>query len=374
MSKLVGLHKFDHWSEVLSVLSYAKGSQFEFVHHKRGVDYVDPLGSVYRCQIKSHFSRDDTFISNGAIHLETHPLSQGKIPYSYFPHKIIMQHTTGYSPWDFTQLVDLAAISAAKPGTKEYEDAQGSKVLYAMNKKHYDRFMNTDWISFNKLYYEEYKSKINDLVSEGFIVPVPIEPAQFWLDKIQSRVQKGTLDKSDNICIEINWCNMKKASYAKIILDKCKALHDYTGKDIDIRLHSYTSKSFLKYFEPYSYIHLYPYESISKYDVMDRYNLYFVDGTGLGYETAYRRSFDDKKPSIFYLSGLPSDEPLQGFDGIVQMNAVPKFTDVDFLNGQSESYFSNSVLKESFPHMRGQVEEECFKIISDLSHKVKLLD
>lgn len=373
MSKIVGLHKFNHWSEVLAVLNYAKGSQFEFVHHKRGVDYVDPLGTTYHCQIKSHFSPDDTFISNGALQLETHPLSQGKIPYSYFPYKIIMQHTTGYSPWDFTQLVDLVSISAAKPGTKEYEDAQGSRVLYAMNKKHYIRFMATDWTLYDKPYYEKYKDKINELVDRGFIVPVAIEPAQFWLDTVQSNVQKGVLEKSDNICIEINWCNMKKASYAKVILDKCKALHEYTGKDIDLRLHSYTSKSFLKYFESYPYIHLYPYESISKYDIMDRYDLYFVDGTGLGYETAYRRS-KGNLPNIFYLSGLPSDEPLQGFDGIVQMNAAPQFTDIDFLNGQSESYFSHCVLKESFPHTQCRVANECYEIISDLTKKVRLLD
>lgn len=368
MNNLVGLHKFSHWSEVLSVLSYCKEINLEFVSHKRGENYIDPLGKSFTTFSKSHFSRNDVFISNGALHLETHPLSKGKIPYSYFPYKIMISHTTGYSPWDTNQLVELAEIS--EKGDPEW--AQGSKVLYLMNKKCYNRFMSTEWDKLDKPYYEDWKPRISRLIDKGYIAPTYIEPAQFWLESVP--VKEPEVPRSDNICICINWCNINKVKKVNQLIEICQKLYNYTGLNIDLRLHSYSRESLFHIFkEKCPYVNLIPYESMSKYEIMDNYYLYFVDGTGLGYEIAYRNKFNDRLVSIFYLSGLSSDETLGGFDGIVDMNAVPCYDYTHFLNGQNVSNFPDEVISESFPHTPGRVVEECGDIIINAVDKVKLL-
>lgn len=360
------LHKFPHWSEVLSVLSYSDQLNCEFLGCKRGVEYEDPLGKKFTTFSKSHFSRDTPLIVNGSIHLETHPMSVGKIPYSALPYKIAIEHTTGYSPWDCLQMVELAEISAK--GDPEY--AQGSRVLYLMNKKFYDRFMKVNWISYGKQYYEDWKPRISCLVDKGFVVPTPIEPAQFWLENVDVNRE---VEKSDHMCICLNWCNLDRVVKIKKIVEICKEIHDYTGKDIDIRLHSYSREGLFHFLEELPYVHLIPYLSMSKYEVMDKYENYFVDGTGLGYETAYRNMFKDREVNIFYLSGLPSDEEHQGFDGIIEMKAVPEYTYKDFIKGEDHSNFSYEVIKESFPHTTGLVPDQCASIIKDAANLVTYL-
>lgn len=370
--KLSLLDKFPHWSEVLAVLTYAdKGGDTPFVSHKwlkNEECYIDPLGLQHTNTITSKYAADQgrCLVVNGSIHLETHPLSKGKIPYPRLPYKIAIEHTTGYSPWDFLQMVELAKISSTHS-----EDAQGSKVLYAINEKCYKRFMETNWRQVGKNYYDEQKSIISDLVSKGYVVPAYIEPAQFWLENVQS---SPDLEHSDHICICLNWCNLNKVTKVQRVVDICKKIHDYSGKEIDIRLHSYARKSLFHILEELTYVHLIPYESMSKYDVMDKYDLYFVDGTGLGYEIAYRAKYKNRQINIFYLNGLPSDEAFQGFDGIVEMGAVPVYNYEDFLNGQSSSNFTNEVIKESFPHIPGNVANQCYEILDRLSDQIPYLD
>lgn len=362
------LNKFSHWSEALAPLTYTDiGEEFGFLSHKRGESYTDPLGRKYGCHIKSCFSHDDVFVSNGALHLETHPLSKGKIPYSYFPYKIMTNHTTGYSPWDFLQLCELSEIS--EKGDPEF--AQGSKVLYLLPKKSFDRFMKVDWNSAGKPYYEEWKPRINKLIDKGYVLPTSYEPAQFWLENVEI---ERYVEPSDHLCLCLNWCNLNKVVKVKKVVEICKKLHEYTGKDIDIRLHSYSREGLFHILEELPYVHLIPYLSMSKYEVMDKYRTYFVDGTGLGYEIAYRNKYKNKPVDIFYLNGLASDEKLQGFDGIVEMGAVPEYTYEDFLKGQEHSNFSNEVIKESFPHEDLLVLEELKSIFVESAKIVKSLD
>lgn len=367
MSKFALLHKFPHWSEVLAVLSYADNSNVEFVHHKRGEVYKDPLGREYECFIKSHFDPSETtLICNGSIHLETHVLSRGKIPYAALPYKLAIEHTTGYSPWDFLQMIRLAEISATEP-----ENAQGSKVLYAINDKCCKRFLATDWIAAGKPYYEEWKPRIEEMIRRGYVVPTEIEPAQFWLENVP---HTEGLEHSDHICLCLNWCNLNKVTKVKHIVELCKLLHTKSGKEIDIRLHSYSRESLFHILDALPYVHLIPYESMSKYDVMDKYDMYFVDGTGLGYEIAYRNCYNNRPIDIFYLVGLSSDEELGGFDGIRNMGATPIFTHEDYLDGITEhSNFSNEVIRESFPHTPGNVANECYEIMQRLSEVVRTL-
>lgn len=364
------LHKFNHWSEVLSVLTYnnnilSSDPKSDFVYYKKGETYTDPLGNTHIIYPKGSFNKDDVMIFNGSIHLETHPLSVGKIPYSSFPYKIGIEHTTGYSPWDYLQMTDLAEISASHS-----ENAQGSSVIFAMNKKFYNRFMATDWSGSGKDYYEVYKEKINSLVDKGYIVPTSMELAQFWLENVDIN---RPIEKSNRLCLCLNWCNLNKVVKVNKVVEICNSLHRYTGLEIDIRLHSYSREGLFHILESLPFVHLIPYESMSKYDIMDKYTTYFVDGTGLGYEIAYRNKFKNRDVDIFYLSGLDSDNPHEGFDGIVNMKAVPEHDYINFTNGQDHSNFDSSVILESFPHTPGHVVDECYSKFLDLSEKVKEL-
>lgn len=364
------LDKFSHWSEVLAVLTYAdRGGDIPFVSRKWLSEeecYVDPLGKRHINTVTSSYaaSQGRCLVVNGSIHLETFPLSKGKIPYSKLPYKVAIEHTTGYSPWDFLQLCELAEISAK--GDPEY--AQGSKVLYLMNKKCYDRFMLTDWTKFGKSYYDEWKSRINQLTGRGYVRPTYIEPAQFWLENVP---HSEDLEESDHICLCLNWCNLDKVVKVNKIKEICEKLYKYTGKDIDIRLHSYSREGLFHILSELHYVHLIPYLSMSKYDVMDKYSLFFVDGTGLGYEIAYRNLFNNRKVDIFYLSGLYGDTEKAGFDGIVEMGAVPDHDYVEFIKGWDHSNFNPDVIKESFPHQSGNVPNECFDIITKSSEMIR---
>lgn len=358
------LNKFPHWSEVLAVFNYTNNLECEFLCHKKGEVYTDPLGKPYTSLSRGSFSGDTPLIINGSIHLETFPMSKGKIPYTSIPYKIAIEHTTGYSPWDFLQMVELSEIS--EKGDPEF--AQGSKVLYLMNKKCFDRFMATDWTSVNKSYFDEWKPRITRLVDKGYIKPTAIEPAQYWIENVPST----NPEISDHICLCLNWCNINKVVKVKKIVDICKSLHQYTGKDIDIRLHSYSREGLFHILEELPFVHLIPYSSMSKYDIMDKYKLYFVDGTGLGYEIAYRNIINNRPVDIFYLSELFSDENHQGFDGIVDMKATPKYDYKDFICGIDHSNFSDEVIKESFPH--SDVLKEIENIIIASDKIVKSLD
>lgn len=369
--KLSLLDKFPHWSEVLSVLTYAdEGKDIPFVSHKWLTDeecYVDPLGKRHVNTVTAKYAakEDRCLVVNGSIHLETHPLSKGKIPYPKLPDKIAIEHTTGYSPWDFLQMIELSEISSSHS-----EDAQGSKVMYMINEKCYRRFMGVDWYQRGKHHFDEWKPRITEMVSKGYVVPTFIEPAQFWLENVRS---SENLEHSDHICLCLNWCNLDKVVKVNKIVEICRKLHDYSGKDIDIRLHSYSRKSLFHFLEELPYVHLIPYESMSKYDVMDKYDLYFVDGTGLGYEIAYRNKFNSRHVDIFYLNGLSSDNFGGGFDGIVEMGATPVYNYEDFISGKDSSNFTNEVIQESFPHTSGNVPNECFEIVTRMSDRIPLL-
>lgn len=365
------LDKYPHWSEVLSVLRYSDSS-IPFVSHKRVKEselYVDPLGNLHDNYMTtteaSKLFKEPVLVVNGSIHLETHPLNRGKIPYKSLPVKLAIEHTTGYSPWDYLQMVDLVEISM-----KRGEDSQGSTVLFAMNKKFHDRFMKTDWKSFNKDYYESYKDKIKLLTDKGYIKVESFEPAQLWLEKVGETNQQVF---SDRICLCLNWCNLNRKYKVDKLITICKELHNYTGLDIDIRLHSYTSSFFLSYFDNLDYVHLILYKEMSKYEIMDSYNIYFVDGTGLGYEIAYRNYFKNRPVDIFYLEGLNSDLPHEGFDGIVEMGAVPQYSYKDFIRGESHSYFDPEVVRESFPHRQSHVIHELSAMMSRLANDAIML-
>lgn len=359
----IALHEklFPHWSEVLSALTYATeqtdGNLVEFCHYKKiGEElwYVDPLGKQHRPYTQGEFAKDTPLIVNGSIHRETSPLSYNKIPYNHFKYKLAIEHTTGYSPWDFLQMVDLALISRDDP-----ENAGHCRLLFQMHSKFYDRFMGVDWKAHNKPIYENYKSVIAEAVEQNYVKTETMELAQFWLESVPRTIT----EESDRICIVLNWANFRKAAYVMKIVELCKQLHEYTGLDIDIKLHSFCKESFLKYFTALEYVHIIPYVGASKYDIMDKYKYYFVDGTGFGYETAHRSKFLGRDVNIFYVEGLPAED--NEFEGIVQMNAIPEVSHTQFLGGTDRGNFSAEILDETFPHKckTEDIPKECYDII-----------
>lgn len=359
MQKGSSKHEFPHWSEVLSVLTYASNldifDDVEFCHYRKisqENEYVDPLDRHHSCFTKKDFNSDDPLIVNGSLHLETSPMSYGTIPYRKFHYKIAMEHTTGYSPWDFLQMVDLAAISRDDP------DAAGNCYLrFLMNEKFYNRFMNVDWTDTQFPSFETYKSKIHSLMNSGHIKLERYEPSQYWLDKVVTDIIP-----SQNICVVLNWCNFKKASLVREVVDRCVLIHKVTGLDIDLKLHAYCKPSFLKYFEQYDFIHILDYFSSNKYEIMDKYETYFVDGTGFGYECAYRNYKNHRNVNIFYFNGLASES--DGFGGIIDLGAIPEFNLTDFVDGQRISNFNQEIIDESFPHCPGFVPDDVMEIVS----------
>lgn len=340
-------NEFPHWSETLSALTYATDQsddhKVRFCHYRSVAPedmYIDPLGTTQICYRQKDFSDDTPLIVNGSIHLETSPMSYGIIPYNKFKYKVAIEHTTGYSPWDYLQMVDLANISRDNP-----EKAGHCKLIFMMNKKFYDRFMKMDWTSVGYDDYEKYKSIIDQSIKDGFISLERYEPTQFWLQS----VPLSSHEVSDHICVVLNWSNFKKGKYVRIILDKCKKLHELTGKEIDVKLHSYCKESFLKYFDEYPYIHIIPYLNTSKYDVMDKYNLFFVDSTGFGYECAYRGIVTNRTKDIYYMNDLPAEDC--EFRGTKYMGVNPVHTYDDYIasSGLLKSNYSEDVINETFP-------------------------
>lgn len=347
MQKGSSKNEFPHWSETLSALTYATEQKadelVEFCHYRKITPenwYIDPLGKVQKSYTQGDFSKDTPLIVNGSIHLETSPMSYGVIPYNKFKYKIAIEHTTGYSPWDYLQMVDLANISRDNP-----KDAGGCKLRFLMNKKFYNRFMKVDWNSVGYSDYENYKPIIEQSIKDGYVKLESYEPTQFWLDTVPTKVG---LEQSNHICLVLNWANFKKGKYVQQIVEICRDLHKYTGLDIDIKLHSYCKESFLKYFEAFDFIHIIPYLNTSKYDIMDKYSLFFVDSTGFGYECSYRNMKKGRNIDIFYVSGLPAEDT--EFRGTKFMGVNPVYTHIDFLNGVTHSNYPEDVIKESFPH------------------------
>lgn len=339
-------NEFPHWSETLSALTYATDQSdnklVEFCHYRKIKEedwYIDPLGKKHEVFTQGEFNKDTPLVVNGSIHLETSPRSYGIIPYNHFLYKIAIEHTTGYSPWDYLQMVDLANISRDFP-----EKAGNCKLRFLMNYKFFDRFTKTDWKSVGYDDYENYKDIIYQSIEDGYVAVEQYEPTQFWLEVVPVKITNC----SDHVCLVLNWANFKKASYVQDILSLCKRIHTYSGLDIDIKLHSYCKESFLKYFNDYSYIHIIPYLNCSKYDIMDRYSLFFVDSTGFGYECAYRNQINNRKVDIFYVKGLPAED--DQFRGTIYMDVNPIYNHTDFLTGHDHSNYSESVLQESFPH------------------------
>lgn len=351
------LSKFPHWNEVLSVFTY--GGEAYLVAKSKQEDYIDPLGNPHKIWTSGQVDRSYPMLVNGSIHLETHPLSYGVIPYGKFKRKLAIEHTTGCSPWDFLQMVDLAKISY----DNDPNYSQGCNLTFLMYKKFYERFMKSDFTDtkHGKEYFEDYKRTIDTLIASGNVDIIDIEPTQFWLEK--TPYTPSNIDTSNAVCIMMNWCNFKKSDDVIKIAKIAEDIHKSSGKEVHIKLHSFCKESYLKYLNA-PYIKILKYEDSPKYSVIDNYDTFFVDGTGIGYETAYRAEKFSKKVDIFAVTGFDSE--YNQFEGVKCMNVLPVCSHEDYIRGARESSYPEGVIRDFFPHVnKDMIAFECYNTIMD---------
>lgn len=350
--KLALINKFNPWNEVLSVIKYSDIVQSDFCSAKKVTKeglYTDPLGRTYENFIKSDFSKDDTMIIPGDVHRQTHPLSYGQIPYGYFKKKVALTHTSGWSPWDYLSMIELALISKNDP-----EKAHDTKLVLMLNNKFYEAFMKVDWTK--TIYgdnYESQKKLIEEAVNAGYIRLVDLEPSQFWLDKVGEKWRQTNQVKNDEVIgVGLNWANFLTAKNVNKIAEVFERIHKKTGKKLHLKMHNSSQSKYQKCLQDLidRGILLYSeFKDMDKYDFMTRYNTYLVDGTGLGYETAYL-NYDNPNFNIYYFRGL--DAATDQFGGIEEMGAVPEHDQEDLILGLRSNY-PQEILDKTYPHPRG---------------------
>lgn len=350
--KLALINKFNPWNEVLSVLKYTDKVESDFCSSKRVPkegEYTDPLGWNHKNFIKSDFSKSDVMIIPGDVHRQTHPLSYGQIPYGYFSRKVALTHTCGWSPWDYLSMIELALISKNDP-----EKAHNTKLVYMLNSKFYNRFMGVDWTQteFGDDY-ESWKPRIEEALSSGYVILTDLEPSQWWLDKVGMKWNDINYHKiDDTIGVGLNWANFRSAKNVEKIADGLLKVYNATGKRLHLKMHNSPQSRYQSKLDPLIEKGILVYsefKDMDKYDFITRYTTYIVDGTGLGYETAY---LNEGNPdfNIYYFDGLEASH-IQ-FGGVDEMKAVPEGTIQDLINGEPSNY-SDEIYSKTYPHIKG---------------------
>lgn len=338
---------FKAWTESEAVLFYnTVGVECQFVNRtpSKVKEYTDPLGRVEEIHPYRDFNFDeDVMVVPGDVQRQTHPMSYGKIGYKEFKYKISTTHTSGWSPWDYLAMVELSKMSRDCP-----KDAGGCHMINIMNEKFYKYFMRVDW-SETVPKYEEYKPIIESLINDQYICLDRHEPSQYWLNSIP----KQCITRVDEIGVALNWANFKTKTNVLRIVDKLKKLHDATGKLINIKFHPYLKPSYIKLFSEYDFIKTYTFEEMYKYEFTDKYTAYVVDGTGLGYEVAYRSKLYGDNIDIYYFDGLDADKV--EFLGITDMGVVPEVSVSDLILDPSlHSSFPKEVLELTYPYSKDE--------------------
>lgn len=334
---------FTPWTESEAILFYnTVGVECKFVNRtpSKVSHYVDPLGRVEEIHPYRDFDfKEDVMVVPGDIQRQTHPMSYGKIGYKEFNHKISTTHTSGWSPWDYLAMVDLSRMSRDCP-----DDAGGCHMVNVMNEKFYKYFMRVDWSKIVPKY-EEFKPIIESLIKDKYIYLDRHEPSQFWLNSID----KQCTSRIDEIGIALNWANFKTKLNVLKIVDKLVQLHEATGKLINIKFHPYLKPSYIKLFSEYDFIKTYTSEEMYKYEFTDKYTAYVVDGTGLGYEIAYRSKLFNEDVDIYYFDDLDAEK--NEFLGIREMKVVPEVTISELIQDPTlHSFFPKEVLELTYPY------------------------
>lgn len=364
---LACLDKFPHWSEYLAPLGYGLTEKdFSFLSFKKGPDYVDPLGTAHKIHTKGWYDgndqRPDIFLCSGDIHRQTHPLSVGTVPYDQFTRKIVLPHTVGLAPYDVHANGELAALTG-HPGAK------GAKITDIVKGAFVRRFMNTDFHDDQTFYVRptkervnlnEFKLKLAEWIGEGSTVVRDIEPSQFWLDSVPVR-QECINDKY--VGVALNWCSLRSAAYCNHIFDQLQHAAQRLNKVFVVRMHSY-ARDFDG--SKWPYLDFRMADGMSKYDFMDSFMNYVVDGTGWGYECAYRRR--NSGVNFYQIKTLCNQDE---FSGIEEMDVLPVHNLGDWVrNPGLQSNYPAGLIADVFPHVPGSdIPSQCRRVIYDILDK-----
>lgn len=334
--------KFDHWNEYSSVVTYADPAPMNMRYFKvpsksKDTEYIDPNGTVHVGVSRSEITPDDYILIAGDVQRWTHPLSEAKIPYKKCPKKIFISHTSGWSPWDQEAMIELALMQFKDPVA-----AQHCSGVYFMSKKFYNKFMQIDW---KNEAYITLRNDINECISRGVLIIDDYEPSQFWLSQKPQQVKERN---PDIIGVALNWCEFLSKTSKNHLRSELQRIHEATGKKLHIKMHHF-SKNFRFYIRGMEdYIIFDEFEDLDKYKFMDMYETYLVDGTGLGYEIAYRARLHNTKVNLYYFEGLEGRN--DQFLGIEEMGVLPVHTHNDLINGCSSSNYPSWVIDQTYPY------------------------
>lgn len=357
------LDKFPHWSEYLAPLGVGlPEDQFSFLSFKSQPDYVDPSGKSHPIRVKGWYGKEvktDIFIASGGIHWQTHPLSINTVPYDKFQRKLITQHTTGWSPYELYQNASIAALTG-QPGAK------GAKITDLMKRGIYERFMATDF-GDEEIYFRlpNEKWKFSDLqvfikkcVDDGTSVLVDMEPSQHWLDVIPRTVE---VRDSKYVGVAVNWCSIKTKAYLNFVLQQLNDAAQKLGKIFVLRMHNYSDPFDTSLF-PFIEIE----DKLTKYEFMDAFHNYVSDGTGLGYEIAYRNH--NLPVSIYHIHTHCYEKEFKGTDVMEVLPVVDVLQWAD--NPTLVSWYPEGVLAQTFPHSQNSdIPQQCREVIYGILDK-----
>lgn len=353
--KVCAPFRYPHWNEVSAVPMNSDLLEMYFMNTKsrKPLEFTDPLGrnhykSISRFEINSE---DTCLLICGNVQRWTHPLNKGKIPYTGIHDKIFTGHTTGYSPWDQVDMVELALMKFDNP-----ENNLGTNGIYLMPNKFFRRFISIDW-RIDK--YKKLKDDIFRGLDKKTIILCDYEPFQYWIDNIPRRVDRRD---PDTIGVALNWSQFQTRSNLEKIREDLIRINRSTGKRIHIKYHNSYKKDFESFTKDLDFIVHTRFEDLDKFTFMDMYETYIVDATGFGYELAHRvRRFNDDV-SIFYFDGLEASR--DEFLGVEEMGVVPTKTHEDLIKGSTKSWYPLGVVEESFPYSDSVfVPDELCKVI-----------
>ena len=334
-------HRFNHWTEPSAVLLMNDLYPTMLCTNKlpECEKYVSPTGSQYTVfdQMEVTPSMNAVYIHQGDIHRQCSKEKQGKINAPHVKRQLVLPHTVGLAPYDVYANLTYAELSN--------EDV---KITNVMKKSHYDLIMEGDFLD-NESFYErptDERVLLKDMrelmvrsVGEGRTEFFDLEPEEYWLNLFPKTKKR----ESNSVCVALNWCSVRDDRHSDYLIERLKRLRNvicplYT---ITIRLHSFDQGVKEKFMKEGFQIE----EEMSKWDSMDTYEVFIVDGTGYGLEASYRGWKDGVR--VFNLRSLCQN---QEFGGLEQMMVYPTRPLAAFIsNPEIHSNYPEWLMDVAFP-------------------------
>lgn len=332
ITKLAIHHKFDHWTDYLSPLEYARDVDLT-IFSKSKLPYRNPEGKIRSFDKISSDSQNRIYLCDGSIHLDTHPLAYGTIPYTnkFHIYRILGQHTTGYSAWDQRNQSDLVNIAK-----RDYQ----IDLKYFMHKRFIKRFNKLDE-SLLSDEYKSFKEFMNEGLYNGSIIEYDFEPYNFWIERDLARNPR-ILEKPLNrtFLLALNWCNMKSAIKMQKIYACINTLLS-KGFSVKFPLHNNVKRSVK------SGLVAYPTKIFGKDYWMNGITDIITDGSGLGYEAYRYNQLRNNEINVYNFEEIGGSPE---FAHIQEMGTLPS---KNWTSWNESSRYPSGIISEIFDTSRG---------------------